>query len=105
MQPAVENYKKVLAEVPFNVPTINVISNVDLSRYTSVLQIQDLLAKQLFMPVRWTETLGLFADAGIDSVIECGPAKVLSGLAKRTIPQLKNMFCFEPQHLPEWEVV
>ena len=105
MKPAAKNYTNVLAEVQFNVPKINVISNVDLSCYTSAVQIQELLAKQLFMPVRWTETLGLFADAGIDSVIECGPGKVLSGLAKRTIPQVKNMFCFEPQHLPEWEVV
>jgi [acyl-carrier-protein] S-malonyltransferase len=105
MKPAVEKFATVLSEIQFDVPKIKVISNVDLSIYSSVSQIQELLTKQLFMPVRWTETLAVFEKAGIDSLIECGPGKVLSGLAKRTVPQLKNMFCFEPQHLPEWEVV
>lgn len=105
MKPAVEQFANVLSNTHFNLPSIDVISNVDLSIYSSVAQIKELLAKQLYMPVRWTETLALFQNAGIDSVIECGPGKVLSGLAKRTVGELKNMFCFEPQHLPEWEVV
>jgi [acyl-carrier-protein] S-malonyltransferase len=105
MKPAFEQFKDVLAQVNFILPKIKVVSNVDLSVYTSADQIRELLAKQLFMPVQWTRTLELFANQGIDTVIECGPGKVLSGLAKRTIPQVKNMFCFEPQHLPEWEVV
>ena len=105
MKPAVEHFANVLAETTFYVPNVKVISNVDLSSYSSVTQMRELLTKHLLMPVRWTETLALFENAGIDTVIECGPGKVLSGLAKRSNVQFKNMFCYEPQHVPEWETV
>lgn len=105
MRPAVQPFATVLSEIDFKPPKIKIISNVDLSSYSSASQMRDLLSQHLLMPVRWTETLVLFENAGIDSVIECGPGKVLSGLAKRTIVKIKNMFCHEPQHLPKWEIL
>lgn len=103
MQPAVDAFTQALSQYTFHQPKCQVVSNVDLSFYQNADDIRNLLAKQLYMPVRWTEILSLFVEKGIDSCIECGPGKVLSGLAKRTVPELKNMFCFEPQHLPIWE--
>jgi [acyl-carrier-protein] S-malonyltransferase len=71
------------------VPTVEVISNVDLSIYKSVEQIRSLLQQQLYSPVRWVETVQLMQKAGIEVVIECGPGKVLSGLIKRIDKSLK----------------
>lgn len=103
MRPAIEDFSHALAQYDFYPPKCAVVSNVDLSLYQNADDIRNLLSKQLYMPVRWTEILALFVEKGMDSCIECGPGKVLSGLAKRTVPELKNMFCFEPQHLPIWE--
>jgi [acyl-carrier-protein] S-malonyltransferase len=103
MRPAVEEFVHELSLMSFAKPSCQVISNVDLSIYESAEDIRRLLAEQLYKPVRWTDTLGMFVEQGMDACIESGPGKVLSGLAKRTVPGLKNMFCYEPQHLPVWE--
>ena len=76
-------FAQELQNAPFQVPSLPVISNVDLSIYSSVAQIRRLLTEQLYSPVRWVETIQLMKNKGIDLIIECGPGKVLSGLVKR----------------------
>ena len=41
------------------------------------------MIKQLYSPVRWTETIQFLVSKGIDTAIEAGPGKVLQGLVKR----------------------
>jgi [acyl-carrier-protein] S-malonyltransferase len=41
------------------------------------------MLEQIYSPVRWTETAELFASSGIETIIECGPGKVLCGLNKK----------------------
>ena len=41
------------------------------------------LARQLYLPVRWTECVGVLAKAGATKVVECGPGKVLGALTRR----------------------
>ncbi|KTC66164.1 malonyl CoA-ACP transacylase (plasmid) [Legionella adelaidensis] len=83
LEKAADLFGEVLEQVAFKVPTVPVISNVDLSIYQSPEQIRTLLREQLYSPVRWVETIQLMKEKGIDKVIECGPGKVLSGLIKR----------------------
>ena len=64
-----------------------------------------LLALQLYQPVRWTETIKKFEQNGIKNLVECGPGKVLCGLAKRIAPDLKSTFCFEFHQLPNWDIL
>ena len=45
--------------------------------------IRDALKRQLFSPVRWTETVEFFAANDINSLVEMGPGKVLTGLTRR----------------------
>ena len=59
------------------------IFNTDVESHVSASEIKGALAKQLYTPVRWTETIESFTQAGITTIIECGPSKVLSGLNKR----------------------
>ena len=80
---AAHQFAESLQHVDFKVPELPVISNVDLSIYESIDQMRNLLSQQLYRPVRWVETIQLMKNKGIERVIECGPAKVLTGLLKR----------------------
>jgi [acyl-carrier-protein] S-malonyltransferase len=83
MKPAAESLAKSLEKITIQTPTIPVLSNVDVKAYDSPEAIRDGLTRQLFMPVRWVETIQSFANAGVTHIVECGPGKVLTGLNKR----------------------
>lgn len=83
MRPAAEEFAQSLAEAPFSAPTVPVVGNADVSVYRSAEQIRAGLARQLYSPVRWVETIRHFITQGSTSFIECGPGKILTGLTKR----------------------
>ena len=83
MKPAADKLALALNDVQFNAPSITVINNVDVASPTVVADIKDALVRQLYCPVRWSETVELMAEKGITQLVECGPGKVLTGLAKR----------------------
>jgi [acyl-carrier-protein] S-malonyltransferase len=83
MEPAAQRLAQLLAQITLNIPKIPVINNVDVQPYTTTEAIQEGLVRQLYMPVRWVETIQAFIQAGYSTLIECGPGKVLSGLNKR----------------------
>jgi [acyl-carrier-protein] S-malonyltransferase len=85
MKPAAEKLSALLATISIQTPTIPVINNVDVTVYANADAIRDGLVRQLYMPVRWVETIQLFAQKGITHIVECGPGKVLSGLNKRIV--------------------
>jgi [acyl-carrier-protein] S-malonyltransferase len=60
-----------------------VIQNADAKAHGNVDAIRDALARQLYSPVRWTACVQALAANGAARLIECGPGKVLAGLAKR----------------------
>ncbi len=66
-----------------NAPVIPVIHNADVARHESADAIRDILARQLWQPVRWTGTIEHLVAAGIERFVECGPGKVLTGLNRR----------------------
>ncbi len=80
---AAELFAASLADVSFKAPSIDVVSNVDLSIYHSAQHIKERLKEQLYSPVRWVETIQLFKNLNVELIVECGPGKVLSGLVKR----------------------
>ena len=83
MQPAAEKLAAALDEVDVQPPRIRVIHNADVVAHAEPAQIKDALVRQLYSPVRWTETVQLLVREGITQSAECGPGKVLAGLAKR----------------------
>lgn len=83
MKPAAQKLALMLEAIDFKVPSIAVINNVDVAATENPAQIKDALVRQLFSPVRWTETVVKLKDEGVEALFECGPANVLSGLAKR----------------------
>ncbi|MEN7430239.1 ACP S-malonyltransferase [Chromobacterium sp. TRC.1.1.SA] len=83
MRPAAERLAEALRGVHLNAPAIPVLHNADVASYNDASQIRDALTRQLYMPVRWTETIQKLAADGVTMMAECGPGKVLAGLAKR----------------------
>ena len=59
------------------------INNVDVAIESDPAKIKDALVRQAYSPVRWVETMQKVAEMDIVTVAECGPGKVLAGLAKR----------------------
>ena len=83
MKPAAEKLAEALKDITIKQPHIRVIHNADVASYDDADKIKDALVRQLYSPVRWTETVNALVSEGITESAECGPGKVLAGLAKR----------------------
>lgn len=83
MAPAADQLRQQMLDIDFSAPTIPVINNVDVKIESDPDSIRDALARQLYQPVRWVETVEMMAAQGVDRLVECGPGKVLAGLTKR----------------------
>ena len=88
MQPAADKLRLALAEIEIKTPGVMVLHNADVASHADPAAIRDALARQLFSPVRWVETVQSFAAQGVQLVAECGPGKVLAGLNKRIVDGL-----------------
>lgn len=83
MKPAAEKLKQELESITVKSPVIDVINNVDVMVETDPAVIKDALVRQLYCPVRWTESVEKAADMSVEKAFEVGPGKVLTGLNKR----------------------
>jgi len=83
MKPAAAQLQSDLAVLTFHPTVIPVVNNVDVAVETAQDAIKDALIRQLFSPVRWTETIEWLAAQGVTDVLELGAGKVLAGLIKR----------------------
>jgi [acyl-carrier-protein] S-malonyltransferase len=83
LKPAAERLALRLAHVDIQAPAIPVLHNVDVELHATPGEIRDALAQQAARPVRWTETMQALVARGVTDVVECGPGKVLAGLARR----------------------
>ena len=89
MKSAAEALEEELNKMTFKSPDIPVINNVDVTIVTSEEDIKNALIRQLYSPVRWTETIEFLASNGCEQVLEVGPGKVLQGLLKRINKSIK----------------
>lgn len=83
MKEAANEFENTLNEINFNDAAIPVLQNVDAKTKSSSADIKAALLEQLYMPVRWVDSIQNMKAMGITKIIECGPGKVLSGLNKR----------------------
>lgn len=102
MAPAAEQLAKLMDTMTFNQPNIAFINNVDVNIQHDEAAIKDALVRQLSCPVRWTETVQLFATHNVDTVLEVGPGKVLTGLIKRIDKGLTPHSVNQPEHLIQY---
>jgi [acyl-carrier-protein] S-malonyltransferase len=99
MKPAAEKLKAQLAATAFAAPQIPVINNIDVAVQTDADAIREALYRQAFGPVRWVECVQAIKARGLTTLVECGPGKVLAGLAKRIDPELTGVPLFDPASL------
>jgi [acyl-carrier-protein] S-malonyltransferase len=99
MRPAAEQLAKRLATVTLRTPAVPVIHNVDVAVHQRPEDIRDALIRQLYSPVRWSETIAAMRHQGIVTLVECGPGKVLTGLNKRIDKQLEALPVFDSASL------
>lgn len=88
MEAIAQPLAEALAAIDIRSPHIPVIQNVEASSVDSPEMIRAMLVRQVYQPVRWTATLRKLAALNVQLLVECGPGKVLTGLAKRTKPVL-----------------
>ncbi|WP_439070153.1 ACP S-malonyltransferase [Serratia nevei] len=88
MKPAADKLAVALQDITFNAPQVPVVNNVDVRTENDPEAIRSALVRQLYSPVRWTESVEFIAAQGVTSLLEVGPGKVLAGLTKRIVDTL-----------------
>jgi [acyl-carrier-protein] S-malonyltransferase len=86
MAPAAEAMAEALEQAPMQPPLVPIIANVTAAKATDPAAIPDLLVRQVTSTVRWRESVQTMVALGVDSFVEIGAGKVLSGLVRRIVP-------------------
>ncbi len=96
---AADRFAERLNTVDFEQPKIPVLHNIDAMEHSDISEIKLALQDQLCQPVRWVETIQKMVSKDINTIVECGPGKVLSGLIKRIDRSLNIFPVFDPASL------
>lgn len=99
MKPAADQLAVSLESIAVKNPAVAVINNVDVKTENDAQAIRHALVRQLYSPVRWTETVEKMATNGIEVLVEIGPNKVLNGLTKRIADNLQAVSVNDPASL------
>jgi [acyl-carrier-protein] S-malonyltransferase len=102
MQPAADAMETALAAVELKSPVVPLIANVTAASVIDPDDIRRLLVAQVTAMVRWRESVGLMREAGVDTLIETGAGKVLTGLAKRIDRDLTAVSLQTPGDIEEF---
>lgn len=101
MRGAADQLASKFESISWSMPKISVIQNVEAKSYDSVEDIRAALARQLYSPVRWADSVRALAAAGVGRVAECGPGKILTGLFKRIDRALDGRAIGTPSELTQ----
>jgi [acyl-carrier-protein] S-malonyltransferase len=91
MKPAQDRLALDLQSLNFSEPAMPVVTNVDARATTAPDELRDALMRQVSAPVRWVESMQLLMSHGVDTFIEAGPGKVLSGLMRQINRDVKML--------------
>ena len=83
MAPAADVMAEALANVDMKAPSVPLVANVTAGAVEDPAAIRDLLVKQVTETVRWRESVLYMKDQGVDTLVEAGAGKVLTGLVRR----------------------
>ncbi len=87
MQPAADGLREAMATIAFQKPVVAYYSDTESLRLEDPEKIRESLVRQLVAPVQWTNTVRRMVSEGVDSFVEAGPGKVLTGLVKKIHPE------------------
>lgn len=83
MMPAQEKLERDLKKVEFSGLRVPLVTNVDADTIESGEAAREALVRQVSMPVRWEESVRMLIDEGVNTFVEMGPGRVLSGLLRQ----------------------
>jgi [acyl-carrier-protein] S-malonyltransferase len=83
MQPAADNLAPVLDAIPFNDLSVPLVNNAEADVLTSGSDARASLVRQMYKSVKWEQSVRVMLEQGVETFIEVGPGKVLTGLLKR----------------------
>ena len=99
MAPAADAMGEALEKTPPRAPRVPLVANVSAQRESNPDRIRELLIEQVTATVRWRECVSAMTDIGVDSFIELGAGKVLTGLIKRIAPDAAGMSAGTPAEI------
>lgn len=83
MKPAADRLAEHIHATAFAAPNIPIVHNVHGKTEADPEVIKTLMIEQIYQPVLWVDCTNTLVAKGIDTLVECGPGRVLSGLVKR----------------------
>lgn len=97
MKPAGERFEAVLDNITINDAAVPVIGNVTAEPMTEASEFKKRLVEQLYSPVLWEDSVSKMLELGVDTFIEIGPGKVLSGLVKKVDRSAKTFAIYDAE--------
>lgn len=101
MRPAADEMAEVLAEVPIAPPRAPVVSNVSARGESDPEALRGLLIEQITKMVRWRESVEFLRDQGVETLVELGAGKVLTGLVRRIDRDLTGVAVGSPREIED----
>jgi [acyl-carrier-protein] S-malonyltransferase len=89
MEDASKRLAELLDNTDFNIPKIPLVNNADATFLDNIESIKTSLVRQISSPLLWEDSIRAIINSGIETFVEVGPGKVLSGLIKRIAPEAK----------------
>lgn len=102
MRPAEDVMAEALHKAEIAAPIVPIIANVTASKTTDADTIRDNLIKQVTGRVRWRESVEAMSSMGVDTFVEIGAGKVLSGLVRRIDPEVSSLSISTPADIEEF---
>ena len=99
MAPAADAMAEALQSVTFAPPVPPVIANVSAAKATESQELADLLVRQVTAVVRWRESVQAMTALGVDTFVEVGAGKVLTGLVRRIVPDATAVSAGSPAEI------
>ncbi len=100
MAPATEKLREALSTVKISAPSLPFISATTAAFERGGEHVRHMLAQQLTAPVRFTQSVKMALDHGIEGFVEFGPRRILVGLVRRIRPDVQAVHLGEPSDLP-----
>ncbi len=99
MKDAARQLAEELESISISMPRVPIIHNQSASIAESVEEIRERLQLQLYQPVKWVASVEFMHRRGISTLIECGPGRVLTGLARRIEKSLRGFAVYDAASL------
>lgn len=97
MKPAADRFESVLENIAIKDGAVPVIGNVTANPMTEASEFKKRLVEQLYSPVLWEDSVAKMLELGVDTFVEIGPGKVLSGLVKKVDRSAKTFAIYDAE--------